>query len=589
MPPRREVPWDATVAEHLGVAETQAPGKGSLGGIGKVIDGRYRIVELLGEGGMGAVYVAEHLKLRKQVAIKVIRAEYASNPQAAARFEREAVATARLDHPHVASAIDSGKLADGSAYLVIQLVRGVSLAKHLDTHGKLAWGTAADLGSQIADALAAAHAIGIVHRDLKPDNILIETRDDGRLHARVVDFGIARVVEEASTITDKGLPLTRMGAILGTPGYMAPEQAVGDAVDARGDLYALGVILWECCVGRRLWQGESVTELVACQLGSTPPTLQQELGGQVSEAFDELVTSLLNPAPSKRPAVAAPIRDALRRLALIQTAPATGNSLVEALPSALHPTGAGALAMLRRPVVLLPLLGVVVALLAWFLLTRDGHRPDRAVDATVAAPAEPTPPPTEPAPSPVPALTPTPTPAPTPTPPDPALAIPPATPPTAPATPPPGSEPGSEPPPATPTPGNGPDVRPVPPELAADLATLLNTDDKRARKRAADRVLAYRPKENVPVHVLNLAWLDKAASCANKKLVIEQMYADGDPRVLPALRRLSAIRRRGCGFFNGQDCFGCMRETLARTIGHLGTMPTPKPAVSPAPSPAPAP
>ena len=575
MPPRREVPWDATVAEHLGVADTHAPGKGglgSLGGIGKVIDGRYRIVELLGEGGMGAVYVAEHLKLRKQVAIKVIRAEFASNAQASARFEREAVATARLDHPHVASAIDSGKLADGSAYLVIQLVRGVSLAKHLDTHGKLAWGTAADLGSQIADALAAAHAIGIVHRDLKPDNILIETRDDGRLHARVVDFGIARVVEETATAssTSGALPLTRMGAILGTPGYMAPEQAVGDAVDARGDLYALGVILWECCVGRRLWQGESVTELVACQLGSTPPTLQQELGSQVSEAFDELVMALLNPAPSKRPAAAGPIRDALRRLALIQTAPA-GNSLASAID--LRPARGGSLlALVRRPRVLVPVLaGVAVLLVVGSFLA--GGQPE-----AVATP--------EPAAAEAPVVAPTPVPAPAPavvveatapvvTPP---VAPAPATPPAAPSplpvagTPP---EATPEPPPEL-TPASA-GARVVPPTLAADLVTLLTTEDKKPRKQAAERVLAYRPKEAVPVYLLNLAWLDKAASCANKRLVIEQMEADGDPRVLPALRRLSAIRRRGCGFFNGQDCFGCLRETLSRTIGRLASAAPPAP------------
>ena len=117
----------------------------------------------------------------------------------------------------------------------------------------------------------------------------------------------------------------------------------------------------------------------------------------------------------------------------------------------------------------------------------------------------------------------------------------------------------------------------VPPELAADLATLLDSDDKRARQRAADRVLAHRPKEAVPGYVLNLAWLDKAASCANKRLVIEQMAADGDTRVLPALRRVSALRRRGCGFFNSQDCFACLRETLARTISRLGSAPPPAP------------
>jgi serine/threonine protein kinase len=209
--------------------------------IGQVIDNRYRIVELLGEGGMGAVFAAEHLKLRKQVALKIIRAEFASNPVIEARFAREATATSKLEHPHVASAVDYGTLPDGGAFLVTQLVRGVSLARQLE-RGRMRWAVAADLGAQVADALAAAHAAGIVHRDLKPDNILVETRDDGKFHVKVVDFGIARLTEEA--IGDGTLrPLTRMGAIIGTPGYMAPEQAVGEPVDARGDLYALGVIV----------------------------------------------------------------------------------------------------------------------------------------------------------------------------------------------------------------------------------------------------------------------------------------------------------------------------------------------------------
>src|SRR5690606_35694773 len=134
--------------------------------IGRVIDDRYKIVEVLGEGGMGAVFVAEQLRLRKQVAFKTIRAEFAAHSQAEARFTREALATGRLDHPHVASAIDYGPLPEGGAYLVTQLVRGETLTKRLEA-GPLAWPQVCLLGSQIADALAAAHALGIIHRDLK--------------------------------------------------------------------------------------------------------------------------------------------------------------------------------------------------------------------------------------------------------------------------------------------------------------------------------------------------------------------------------------------------------------------------------------
>ncbi|WAS99543.1 serine/threonine-protein kinase [Nannocystis punicea] len=275
------------------------------------------MVELLGEGGMGAVYVAEHLKLHKHVAIKTIRAEFAANSQAEARFTREALATARLDHPHVVSAIDYGHLPEGGAYLVIQLVRGHSLTKRLE-QGPLTWQQACKLGAQVADALAAAHGLGIIHRDLKPDNILLEPREGDEFHARVLDFGIARVSggEGIGTIADIGQPITRMGAVVGTPGYMAPEQAVGEKVDVRVDLYALGVILWEACTGRYLWDAESLTDLFAAQLSRPAPHLPHATRREIPSPLATLVDHLLARKPEERPATAAAVRDELRKLAL---------------------------------------------------------------------------------------------------------------------------------------------------------------------------------------------------------------------------------------------------------------------------------
>src|SRR4051794_21206826 len=135
---------------------------------------------------MGAVFIAEHLKLRKQVALKVIRAELAGNGEVAARFAREAMATAQFEHPHVASAIDFGTLAEGGAYLVMQLVRGRSLRDLLEQSGRLAWPMACELLAQVADALSAARLVGIVHRDLKPENILVEVREDGSHLAKIL-------------------------------------------------------------------------------------------------------------------------------------------------------------------------------------------------------------------------------------------------------------------------------------------------------------------------------------------------------------------------------------------------------------------
>ena len=223
--------------------------------IGRVIDGRYRIDRVLGQGGMGAVFVAEHLTLAKPVALKIILPQLAGDAELAQRFAREAMVSAKLEHPHVASALDYGTLAEGGAYLVMQLARGRGLRAWL--HGRADPRTAIAIGAQIADALGAAHAHGIVHRDLKPENVIVEERDGG-LHARVLDFGIARVADAA-----KGdAPLTRLGTVMGTAGYMAPEQAVGEAVDARADVYALGVILWELVAGKTLFDQDDLGAIV---------------------------------------------------------------------------------------------------------------------------------------------------------------------------------------------------------------------------------------------------------------------------------------------------------------------------------------
>nr|WP_276604185.1 serine/threonine-protein kinase [Nannocystis pusilla] len=320
--------------------------------IGRIIDGRYRIVELLGEGGMGAVYVAEHLKLHKHVALKTIRAQFAANSQAEARFTREALATARLDHPHVVSAIDYGHLPEGGAYLVIQLVRGHSLTKRIE-QGPLTWQQACKLGAQIADALAAAHGLGIIHRDLKPDNILLEPREGDEFHARVLDFGIARVSggEGTGTIADISLPITRMGAVVGTPGYMAPEQAVGEKVDVRADLYALGVILWEACTGRYLWDAESLTDLFAAQLSKPAPHLHGATRLEVPPPLANLVAQLLARKPEERPATAVTVRDELRKLALSAEVSLILAAAGPATPAAISklPPRAAARALLQRP------------------------------------------------------------------------------------------------------------------------------------------------------------------------------------------------------------------------------------------------
>jgi serine/threonine-protein kinase len=509
--------------------------------IGRVIDERYRIVEVLGEGGMGAVFVAEHLKLRKQVALKTIRSEFSGDPQLEARFSREALATAQIEHPHVASAMDYGHLPEGGAYLVIQLVRGESLGKRLE-RGPLSWAAAAELGAQVADALSAAHAAGIIHRDLKPDNILIEPRD-GANFAKVVDFGIARLSDDSGAVVVGGAqPITRMGTVIGTPGYMAPEQAVAGQIDARVDLYALGVILWECCAGRRLWEGDNLTELFTRQLTVPPPELRTVVPG-VPPALSALVAQLLAAQPAKRPATPALVRDELRAVLrgedLAVAARSLGSMRVSGDPTALvevmtgirEPGFVGALktaigAALPAPARGRPLPwvlgGAAAVLLVSALVARcacGGAGPEAPADG-----------------------------------PAPAVAGPPETPP---------------PPPADAPPR--PEEPPMPAAYAEHARVLLAETNARARKKAAEAITdaSDEDKQKIPMYVRNVAWLERNVGC-DKKSVLEKISAEADPRALPALKILAATRRDGCReFLFASDCLECIREELARVIGRL--------------------
>ena len=285
--------------------------------IGTTIEGRYKILECLGEGGMGAVYVAEHLTLHKQIALKVIHPEFAGQEAAAERFKREAMVTSRFQHPHVISAIDFGTMPDGGAFLAMELVRGRSLTEILEAEGCLPWGRACMLMSQLADALAAAKDHGIVHRDIKPDNILIARRQDGTETVKVLDFGIARFSRESLTPPNMtvGAQVTREGMIIGTPGYMSPEQSIGEPADHRSDLYALGVILWECIVGKQLWDADSLKELIRAQLATDPPSVRASADDlTLPDELEGLVTSLLKREARDRPDDAAEVRDLLRIL-----------------------------------------------------------------------------------------------------------------------------------------------------------------------------------------------------------------------------------------------------------------------------------
>lgn len=264
---------------------------------------------------MGAVFIAEHVALQKQVALKTIHAELTGHAEIAARFAREAMASARIEHPGVVSALDFGTLEGGGAFLVMQLVRGEGLRERLLRESALPWCDACELMEQMSDAVAAAHAEGIVHRDLKPENVVLENAKSGGVVVRVLDFGIAHLRSESALAvpTHAGAPLTRLGVVMGTPGYMAPEQAVGQPVDERTDVYALGVMLWELLAGRRPFSGETLTAIITQQFAAEPPALPSDAQA-VPSGLAALVAQMLSARPEERPASAFEVRDRLRAL-----------------------------------------------------------------------------------------------------------------------------------------------------------------------------------------------------------------------------------------------------------------------------------
>lgn len=266
--------------------------------VGSVLADRYRVEALLGSGGMGTVYRAEHVHMRKPVALKVLHLEMTAVAEVVKRFEREALAAARIDHPNVANATDFGRLENGSFYLVLEYVPGKTLRTVVDSEGALPLDRAVLIARQIASALEAAHGAGVVHRDLKPDNVMLVERMGTSDFVKVLDFGIAKLSADPGdpSSTDTATQLTRLGTVFGTPQYMAPEQAAGRTVDHRTDLYALGLILHEMITGRPTFAAEELIALLTMQMTQPPPPLPD----RVPQAISELVTRLLDKDPERR-------------------------------------------------------------------------------------------------------------------------------------------------------------------------------------------------------------------------------------------------------------------------------------------------
>jgi eukaryotic-like serine/threonine-protein kinase len=247
--------------------------------IGRTIAGKFLVESPIGNGAMGAVYRARQIALDKTIAIKVLHGEHADDPTFAARFQREAKAASRLNHPNSMQVIDFGEEPDGLLYIAMEYLDGRSLHRVLYEEGPLSPARVADILMQTLAALAVAHDMGVVHRDLKPENIVIlrGTDDDGRAKdmVKVCDFGIAKITDSrayrGTPERESGAPVTTSGFLIGTPEYMSPEQARGDKLDARSDLYSVGVLLFEMLVGRVPFEAESAIGVVLKHITEEAP------------------------------------------------------------------------------------------------------------------------------------------------------------------------------------------------------------------------------------------------------------------------------------------------------------------------------
>ena len=271
--------------------------------VGSTVAGRYKVIKMLGEGGMGQVYLAEHSAIEKRIALKVLRAEYAHKGEIVTRFQQEAISASRIKHPNVLDVFDFGQLENGCFYLAMEFLDGNDLADELQRCRVLTAPRALPIAMQICRALSAAHAKGVVHRDMKPENVFLQRTADGEEIVKIVDFGIAQLKpsNEEAAVQSTHRRLTRTGMIFGTPEYMAPEQASGKHADLRCDVYAVGIILFELFTGAVPFTGETFLGVLTKHLNDVPPTMRAVYPDvQVSSELEAVVQRALAKDPLHR-------------------------------------------------------------------------------------------------------------------------------------------------------------------------------------------------------------------------------------------------------------------------------------------------
>ncbi len=281
-------PYDG---ERLEVSRLQHPVADSL--LGTVVDDRYEVLAVIGEGGMGRVYRVRHRRLGRSFALKALRVDLARDASLTERFIQEARAAAVVTHPNVVQINDFGTLTSGQPYFVMELLEGRTLTRILREEGPLVPGRCVAIARQIAEALAAAHATGVIHRDLKPDNIILIRPSGAHTTVKVLDFGLAKVAVPSR--------LTRPGVVFGTPHYMSPEQAAGENFDHRVDIYALGIVMFEMVTGRVPFEADTYMGVLSKHMYAAPPNPREyhaPAGGLAG--FEEVIAGCLAKKPSDR-------------------------------------------------------------------------------------------------------------------------------------------------------------------------------------------------------------------------------------------------------------------------------------------------
>ena len=317
-----ELPRDPSLAETapVEVVADRRLSDSNRAWLGKIVDNRYRVLEVIGRGGMGVVYRVEHLRMGKIAAMKVLHRDLMQDPDVQRRFETEAAAVSRLHHPHTVQVFDYGD-ANGNLYLIMELVRGLDLGRVITRDGPMPWARAAPLFVQICGALQEAHELGIVHRDLKPENVLITRTTGGRAYAKVLDFGLAKLEQRQAS-----LETTDKATIVGTPYFMAPEQIRGEDVDARTDIYSLGALMFEVLTGSHLYESGTAVGVLTKHLTAEPdaPSMRAPRMG-IPPAVDHLTRKALARDPSMRWTSAAELAEAIEEVYAETVGDSTGS------------------------------------------------------------------------------------------------------------------------------------------------------------------------------------------------------------------------------------------------------------------------